>query len=400
MKNPEKKLVLLFSCLLFPCLLIAAISGTAHAGGIEKILKLTGKNDAVLVTGPDGKVIVSKNAEKMLVPASTLKIITSLAAFHYLGKDFRFKTEFYMDKNSNLFIKGYGDPLLISEIMDEISAQLARKINTYKDLILDNSYFASMDIPGVGSSLNPYDAPNGALLVNFNTVNFRRLKNGKFISGEPQTPLLPFALKRIKKTGKRRGRIVLSHKNHEGTLYAGHMFAYFFEKHGIKSNGRIMTGLVRDDVKEIMTYRSSFSMNDVISKLLKHSNNFIANQVTTAAGIEAYGAPGTLEKGVRALNSFAKDFSENIRIVEGSGISRKNRICAKDLDKALVKFQPFYKLMRRKGNEYYKTGTLAKIRTRCGYLKSRKGDLYRFVVMVNTPGKSTGRIMKLVKGLI
>ncbi|MDI6688796.1 MAG: D-alanyl-D-alanine carboxypeptidase, partial [Desulfobacterales bacterium] len=56
-----------------------------------------GSNDAVFVSNQQGKIIFSKNAEKALIPASTLKILTSLVAIHYLGHDYRFTTEFYMD---------------------------------------------------------------------------------------------------------------------------------------------------------------------------------------------------------------------------------------------------------------------------------------------------------------
>ncbi|MFH1581292.1 MAG: D-alanyl-D-alanine carboxypeptidase, partial [Pseudomonadota bacterium] len=176
-----------------------------------------GSNDAVLVANRQGRIIFSKNAEKPLIPASTLKILTSLVALYYLGPDYRFTTEFYMDANANLKIKGYGDPLLISEVLAKISkslsADLSIKAQRINDLVLDDSYFIrKIVIPGKTESLEPYDAPNGAMCVNFNTVYFKKqLKDGSFISAEPQTPLLPIAFKRIKQSGLDRGRIVLTH---------------------------------------------------------------------------------------------------------------------------------------------------------------------------------------------
>ncbi len=91
----------------------------------EKLKSLIGHNDSLLVADPEGRTIVSKNKNKKLVPASILKLFTSLSAFHYLGPDFRYATEFYLDSHSNLKIKGFGDPLLISEIVNDISAHLA-----------------------------------------------------------------------------------------------------------------------------------------------------------------------------------------------------------------------------------------------------------------------------------
>ncbi len=367
-----------------------------------------GSNDAVLVANRKGRIIFSKNAEKPLIPASTLKILTSLVALHYLGPDYRFTTEFYMDAKANLKIKGYGDPLLISEVLSEISkslnADLSIKAQRINDLVLDDSYFIKkLTIPGKTKSLEPYDAPNGALCVNFNTVYFKQLKDGSFISAEPQTPLLQIALKRIKQSGLDKGRIVLAHAENEITLYAGHLFQYFLDKEEIKITGKIRTGKVRKDKdKLIYQHTSRFTLKQIISKLLEHSNNFMANQILIAAGAKAFGPPGTLDKGILAASTYANKVLniDNIRLVEGSGISRKNRISAKNLTKIIKEFEPYYKLMRHSKGEYYKSGTLKGITTRIGYIENKKGELYRFVVILNSPGKSMQNIMDSVHLLI
>ncbi len=367
-----------------------------------------GSNDAVLVANRKGRIIFSENAEKPLIPASTLKILTSLVALHYLGPDYRFTTEFYMDAKANLKIKGYGDPLLISEVLAEISkslsADLSIKAQRINDLVLDDSYFIrKLIIPGKTKSLEPYDAPNGALCVNFNTVYFKQLKNGSFISAEPQTPLLPIALKRIKQSGLDKGRIVLAHAENEITLYAGHLFQYFLDKEEIKITGKIRTGKVRKDKdKLIYQHTSRFTLKQIISKLLEHSNNFMANQILIAAGAKAFGPPGTLDKGILAASTYANNVLniDDIRLVEGSGISRKNRISAKNLAKIIKEFEPYYKLMRHSKGEYYKSGTLKGIATRIGYIENKKGELYRFVVILNSPGKSMQNIMDSVRRII
>ncbi len=186
------------------------------ADNLQDIKKLIGKHDAILVTDHKGAILVSKNAEKNLIPASTLKILTSLVAVNYLGKDYRFPTEFYMDRESNLTIKGYGDPLLISEVIREISRNFGRKVRKIHDIVLDDTYFRQpILIPGRSGSTEPYDAPNGALCVNFNTVNYKRLADGTYISAEPQTPLLPYVLEKIKTAEIDNGRITFSSDNNE-----------------------------------------------------------------------------------------------------------------------------------------------------------------------------------------
>jgi len=368
-----------------------------------------GNNDAVLVANRQGRIIFSKNAERPLIPASTLKILTSLVALHYLGPDYRFTTEFYMDAKANLKIKGYGDPLLISEVLAEISkslsADLSIKAQRINDLVLDDSYFIrKILIPGKTESLEPYDAPNGALCVNFNTVYFKKqLKDGSFISAEPQTPVLPIALKRIKQSGLDRGRIVLTHSENEITLYAGHLFQYFLNKKGIKIKGRIRIGKVRKDKdKLIYKHTSQFTLKQIISKLLEHSNNFMANQILIATGAKVFGPPGTPDKGILAASTYAKKVLniDNIRLVEGSGISRRNRISAKNLNRIIKEFEPYYNLMRHSKGEYYKSGTLKGVTTRIGCIENKKGELYYFVVMLNSPGKSMQNIMDALHQLI
>jgi D-alanyl-D-alanine carboxypeptidase/D-alanyl-D-alanine-endopeptidase (penicillin-binding protein 4) len=384
--------------------LINGWTPTALGGNTQTHLQtLIGDRDAILVSDPYGSIIFSKNAAKKLIPASTLKIFTALAALHYLGADYRFRTEFYLDKNQNLKIKGYGDPLLISEVLADIAATLRDRLTAVDAILLDDTYFTQpLAIPGISSSTEPYDAPNGALCVNFNTVNFKT-HNQKYVSAEPQTPLLPYALNRIKKTKLNAGRIVLSHESGESTLYAGYLFQYFVKARGIPTGNRVQLGRIQKaNDKLIYTYISRFSLEEIIIKLLEHSNNFTTNQLLITAGVQHYGPPGTLAKGVMAAKAFAKDFLKlsDFNITEGSGISRDNRVSASDLHRILEAFQPYRRLMRYERGEYYKTGTLKGISTRVGYIEKAGGKIYRYVILMNTPGRSSQRIMKQIRSLL
>ena len=369
---------------------------------VSRMLSLIQEKDAVLLTDPQGKILASRNAEKLLVPASTLKILTALVALHYLGEDFRFVTECYSDKYQNLKIKGFGDPLFVSDVMPDFSRQVQACIHNYKDLVLDDSAFQQpLRIPGVTATTEPYDAPNGAFCANFNTISFQKTSGGKYISAEPQTPLVPFALTRISASGTSSGRIVFSHSHGESVLYAGHLVASFLSQHGAPSSGKIRIGRVEDGDKLLIRYVSPYLLTDVISRLMEFSNNFIANQLFITAGIQAYGLPGTIDKGIRASQEFLRKKLqiETIQIAEGSGISRENRISATQLDQLLVRFYPNRQLMRRLGNELFKTGTLDGVRTRAGYIEDGKGGSYRFVVMINTAGKTADPVMEIIRRL-
>ena len=378
---------------------LLSISSPLLAQKLPELDRFIGTQDAILVSDPQGQILFSKHAEKKLIPASTLKIFTSLVALHFLGSDYRFPTEFYLDEHSNLKIKGYGDPLLISEVVAKISQILAillRSTQPMNDLVLDDTYFKQpLTVPGITSSPQPYDAPNGALCVNFNTVNFERKAEG-YVSAEPQTPLLPYVIEKIKELKLNRGRIVFSHNKNEITIYAGELFRYFLQNEGIRFKGKVKLGRInnRND-KLIFKYHSVSSLDQIVAKLLEHSNNFVTNQLLIAAGAQALDSPGTLAKGVALASDYAKNelAIENMTIAEGSGISRNNRVSAFQMDRVLQKFLPYHHLMRREGSEFYKTGTLYGISTRAGYIETANGELYRYVILLNTPGKSTDPII-------
>jgi len=64
-----------------------------------------------------GKILFENNSQVGLAPASTQKIITAATAFGVLGKEYRYKTEFFYKGQVNdslltgeIYIKGNGDP--------------------------------------------------------------------------------------------------------------------------------------------------------------------------------------------------------------------------------------------------------------------------------------------------
>lgn len=77
----------------------------------------------------DGEELMSLNGDKMLVPASNMKLISTGAALFALGPEYRFTTELAYDGHisegtlhGNLYIVGGGDPLIGSK--DSIAVEL------------------------------------------------------------------------------------------------------------------------------------------------------------------------------------------------------------------------------------------------------------------------------------
>lgn len=365
-----------------------------------KLHRWIGPRDAVMVAAPDGQILVAIHEDQLLVPASILKVLTALSALHYLGADHRYTTEFYLTPQGDLGIKGYGDPLLVSERLETIAQHLAGQIRQVRSLILDDSYFDHpIVIPGRSHSNEPYDAPNGALCVNFNTVFFKR-QNGQWISAEPQTPLLPSIIPKIEASGLTTGRINLAADRNESLGYTGELFSYFFARAGITILGKSRPGTVDAEKDRLVwRYRSVEPLTGVIADLMAFSNNFIANQLLLTMGAHREGAPATVDKGMRALHRYYHEVLgiQTGQLVEASGISRRNRVSARTMMLILEPFAPYYQLMRHEGRQWYKTGTLNGIHTRVGFLEATDGGRYRFVVMINTPGKTTDRVMGVLE---
>ena len=102
---------------------VAESAGAACSPPFSKLIR----NGGYGVADTNGKLISSCNPDKPYVPASVLKLATALAAFDILGPDYRFTTAFYTDRKKNLYIKGTGDPMLVSEEIREIFRVLQEK---------------------------------------------------------------------------------------------------------------------------------------------------------------------------------------------------------------------------------------------------------------------------------
>ena len=356
--------------------------------------------DSFLVATPEGKVIFEKNAAKLRVPASTLKVLTALAVLDHFGPPHRFRTGFYMDSAGNLKIKGYGDPLLISEVLHHIATILARKTGAFRNIILDNTYFAPrIVVPGCDNTTNPYDAPIGALCANFNTVAFKRKKNGRIYTTESQTPMIPFMVNQIRALGLRSGRRTFTHNSKKAALYVGELLRYMLKKSGVKTQGEIRFGSVSPEDTLIFTYRSTFPLETVVEKMLHSSSNFMANQLFVALGASVYGPPGTLAKGIRATQAYIKKELglKHIKIVEGSGLSRKNHLSAYDMLAILEKFKPYKDLLKSQDQVLYKTGSLRGIRTRAGYIENQLLGPCCFAVFFNRKGSNMQAMVRCLK---
>lgn len=399
--NTMKNKIQLYLCLTI-LVLVLTISTSLHVWA---------QTSGIILSDDQGKTIYAKNQDQPLIPASTLKILTSLAAIRTLGLDFHFQTWAYYDKTTfDLYLKGFGDPLFISEeitkFAHQISDHLFKQVSegrissaVIRNIIVDQTYFTPrITIPGAGSSANPYDATNGALCANFNTIFLTwDSRNRQYVSAEKQTPFPDILAQQITPGSKKTDRILLSYDLRQ--KYPGILMHYFLKESGIKITGSVQEGIFSASDKDCIVYTSSYSLADIIKNLLKFSNNFIANQLMLTMGACTSGPPATLEKGTAVLNKFAEETLglKGVGIVEGSGLSRRNRITPAQMRDILIAFMPWYDFLRREGNEFYKTGTLSDVRSRAGFIRGKDNRLYPFVIMLNQTGTGYDAIRRLLK---
>jgi len=341
---------------------------------LDRLLQPYVQNGGIMVALGEG-VLYSHQGSDTFIPASTLKLATALAAMHYLGRGYRFKTEFYLNSSHDLTIRGYGDPLLISEEWKEIIEQMmvsGKLPEIIGHLCLDPSAFSGdLQIPGVRGSQEPYDALNSALAVNFNTIHVEVATDGAVLSSEPQTPVTPLARRLARDLPPGKHRINISGKRENILLYTGELVQGLLEQRGCLVAGGIRVRPVSGDDRLVHTHLNSHSLEQVIQSMMLYSNNFIANQLLLVIGLEKKGEPATLEKGLSLLKLFLTNTlgipQEAFHIVEGSGISRENRMRPDALIVLVRAFYPFRTLLPVLDGSFVKTGTLKGVYSLVGY---------------------------------
>jgi len=299
--------------------------------------------------------------------------------------DHRFHTDFYVGNDSRLWVKGYGDPYLVSEELDRIAKALKRKgVRNVAGVGTDDSYFdPGVEISGRSSSSNPYDAPVTALAANFNTVNLVK-KRGHVRSAEAQTPLTPLARQFGKGLGAGEHRVNLKQRD-KALRYFGELLSAKLEAAGIEVGAPPRNGRVPSGARKVYRHENSRDLRAVISPMLKYSNNFIANGLFLKLGDRDDGQPLSIPKAQRAVASWVgKTFGwRNSRIEDGAGLSRSNRLSARQLLEAVKAFEPYMELLPSQNAKVRaKTGTLRGVSCYAGFFK-RGGRWEPFSLLIN-----------------
>lgn len=405
-----------------------------------------------------GRILMEKNPERRLTPASTLKIVTSLSALSILGPDYRFSTQVLADRidggvAGNLYLKGHGDPHLVTEELFVLVRELINKGLTgiQGNITVDDSFFKPDKPLDEAEELGhrSYHAPYSALSLNFNSLKMIALpgsaigKTARLIA-DPASDYCQLINQAQTVPGSENTRIEFSKKPSDDerehflasgsigihaqpkaryvnvqnpALYAGSVFKELLLREGVVVKGDVVRGVTPHGAILFLEHFSK-PLSLIVYWLDKLSNNFMAEQICLAMGAHVFGAPGTRLKGLDAMSDFLVRSgvpTAAFSLADASGLSRSNKISASALVKILSGgsqdffFSPEFisslgiagvdGTLREKFKDdntkrriRAKTGTLRGVNALAGFGAPKNGGPIVFAVIVNSAQKGEGII--------
>jgi D-alanyl-D-alanine carboxypeptidase/D-alanyl-D-alanine-endopeptidase (penicillin-binding protein 4) len=337
-----------------------------------------------VMTADSGKLIASHNMQQSLIPASTLKILTTGAALGLLGPDYKYETKIEYDGvydslsgiiKGNVYIHGSGDPSFNSEYFIErgdtitlfqslpfrLSFKGIKKIEG--NIIGDASCFSDNPIPDgwTWSDIGQYyGAGTCGLTYSDNSVSlyFDSNKGDSCILTHTKPALENIAYRSdVTSDGKKdealvygapygntyyvHGSIPAGKKDFEvkasnpDPAYQCAKDFYDELKPGIAVTGKPTTVRRMQMANEkVITKRKTLSiiysppLKDIVEQTNIHSNNTYAEQLLRTLGMRK-GNGGTTEDGIEVVINYWKSLGVNIDglyMTDGSGLSRSNGI--------------------------------------------------------------------------
>jgi D-alanyl-D-alanine carboxypeptidase/D-alanyl-D-alanine-endopeptidase (penicillin-binding protein 4) len=389
-----------------------------------------------------GKEVFSFKAEQALAPASTLKLLTSVAALKDLGESFSFKTGVFLLPSSSsrvfLGIKGGGDP----ELTTEQIYLLVRKIKllgirNISELVLDAS---ALQDPSDVQGQRAYQAGSTALSFNFNSVGFQICSGiEKRVSKATVLPLIwedpvkvvsevsvvPGSEARISLSFSNPGLVkaagsigqdspcvirYLSNQNVNSSL--GNFLRDRLEEEGLGNDIVVSSAIIPSSANNLFEFESK-SLSQLLIGLNHFSTNVSAEQILAAIG--SAGEPYQLSRarGLEYIRRFMTGLGfKDCNIEDGSGLSRNNRLSSSAITSVLrfawnnSEIRPFLevslpilgqsgtlkKRLTPKGDYHVfaKSGTLDGVSALAGYLHVATGKSYAFSIIQNNVAEIEG----------
>lgn len=394
----------------------------------------------------DHKVLYARNSNQLFTPASVEKVITAAAALTYLGDNFRFSTKILGPKalhdkavyRGDIYIKFTGDPSFKAQALQDLIYKLKGK-NLQEirgHVYIDNSAYDFVPYaPGwIWDDFSyAYGAPLNAVIINHNQFVLNLLPEGRRVR---LTTNLPNGIARFDnqaiatKANTEDCPLRIYSNNYNSFHLAGCVNERYGEQHrllAITDPVAYAKKLIAEDFKlakihfdgevtvktaphkmQVLAIHESHTLARLAHKMLKESDNLIADTLLKKLGEVYYKRAGDWQNGVDALEDILKpthiNFKDNL-INDGAGLSRYNLITPRQLlavlryihNQPLVKAQiwddfpiagvdgtlewrfghkPFYNIRA-------KTGTMTGVSNLAGFVQSKRYGKLAFVIMFN-----------------
>jgi D-alanyl-D-alanine carboxypeptidase/D-alanyl-D-alanine-endopeptidase (penicillin-binding protein 4) len=402
---------------------------------------------ALVVRDRDGAVLFEHQPERGLIPASNQKLLTALAALEIFGPTHRFETLLYSGAEpdgsgaiGDLIVRGSGDPVLNNEDWWRLALELrSRGISKVSgDLVLDDTAFDRQRWhPNWGrTGARAYHAPVGSISTNYGAFAVSVSAGDK--AGAPTrveiSPPVDFLQlsNRAKTSGKGRTRLEVGRKANgtreivtvggemrvgakpatfyrsvlDPALYAGSVLRWQLAAVGIAFEGDVRRGSVPEGAALLHRFEGR-ALSEIVQLFMKYSNNQVAETLVKAMGAHATGGVGSWGAGTKAVREALTRLGielSKVQLIDGSGLSRDNRVSARVLVDALrtgrrsFRFGPEFvaampiaaldgTLEKRtaavEGEVRAKTGLLNSVTALSGYALLPDGERAAFSILVN-----------------
>ena len=319
-----------------------------------------------------GKSVFRYNADILMVPASTQKLLTAVVATAQLSESFTFDTNLYSSASihngklqGDLYLHFSGDPTLTSDDLRQLFKKL-NDLGLYEvtgNLYLVGQADEQLKAPGVvWDDLGIcYAAPVSRFVINQNCVQGQLIpmqaNNGAKLSFPSYLPIkvtttayfdknnqqefCELELQRLPKNefhisgcfaGNKPLKLAIAVT--EPDLYAQQLMAQLIKSAKIRIKGKVkLTHLIDKKAKIIATHKSQ-TLPSLIETMLLKSDNLIADRLFKTIGESTYHQPGTFTNGAKAVYQVLTDAGVDLthsQIVDGSGLSRYNLLSANQL---------------------------------------------------------------------
>jgi len=363
--------------------------------GIIQTVENSKANNAfwsVAVRDTTGKLLEGYNFDKLIRPASNIKLLTSAAILNELGPDFTFKTKMYGVGHQegdtwkgDIIIRGSGDPSISGRfynedrfhVFDELFMALhslgIKKIDG--NLIGNDSYFDQQRYPKGWSWQDLsyyYGVEINALSFNNNAVDLRVYADGK-VGDTPEIEWFPFDTDYVNFVNEQvitpmdskydeyyhrllgTNTIILRSKLPKNYLEkeslsifnAPMYFLDTFKKYLEDGDIEVTGDLIVDDQPQdwdsdqykVLAEHQSVPLRKLLKQLNKESDNFYTEMLLKTAAAEHYDAAGTTDLGLTLVQDFADSMKmDTTKIVmnDGSGMAPATLVTTEDLTRLLV----------------------------------------------------------------